>query len=100
MSPYRHHLFVCTGPTCSKDGAEETLQALQHYLMKHALDQRIQVTLCRCLGQCGNGPNMVVYPEGTWYSHVDEKGAAEIVEDHFIGRKIVQHLLHDPVDSI
>lgn len=101
MSFYRYHLFVCTGPTCSQDGAEETLQAMQHKLREHNLEKcTIQVSLCRCLGQCGNGPNMVMYPEGIWYAHVDEKGAGEIVEQHVIQHEPVAHLLHEPIESM
>jgi NADH-quinone oxidoreductase subunit F/NADP-reducing hydrogenase subunit HndC len=101
LSLYRYHVFVCTGPTCTQDGAEETIQVLQQKFMEHGLERRgVKLTLCRCLGQCGNGPNMVIYPEGTWYAHVDEEGAAEIVEEHLIGQQPVSRLIHEPVELI
>ncbi len=92
------HLFVCTGPTCSQEGAEETLHLLQKNLKDKKTQGRVRVTLCRCLGQCGNGPNMVIYPEGTWYAHLDEAGIEQIVREHLGEGKIVARLLHDPVD--
>ena len=95
----RYHLFLCTGPTCSQQGAEETLHALQRALIERGLQRHgVRVTLCRCLGQCGNGPNIVIYPEGAWYSHVDERGAHDIVENHFVGGTLVSRLLHEPLD--
>ncbi|MBI3804246.1 MAG: (2Fe-2S) ferredoxin domain-containing protein [Nitrospirae bacterium] len=93
-----YHLFVCTGPTCSQQGAEETLQTLQTSLEKHHLRRSVRVTLCRCLGQCGNGPNLVVYPEGTWYGHVEEKEADRLVREHLIEGKPLSHLIQLPVD--
>lgn len=95
------HLFFCTGPTCSQQGAEESLHALQQGLRERGLDHRgVRLTLCRCLGQCGTGPNMVIYPEGTWYAQVDEKGAVEIVEKHLVGNGVVSRLLHQPLDPV
>jgi len=76
----KRHLFVCTGPTCSQAGAEETLQRLHELLG----GQPIQMTLCRCLGRCGDGPNMVVYPDGVWYSGVDSEAAERIVRDDLL----------------
>ena len=74
------HLFVCTGPTCSQAGAEETLQRLNDRLR----GQPIQVTLCRCLDRCGEGPNMVVYPDGVWYRGVDPEAAERIVREELL----------------
>jgi len=76
----KRHLFVCTGPTCSQAGAEETLQRLNERLC----GQPVQITLCRCLDRCGEGPNLVVYPEGVWYSGVDPEEADRIVREDFL----------------
>lgn len=97
--PEFYHLFVCTGPNCRQDGAEETLQALQRSLEKENLTKRIRVTLCLCLGQCGNGPNMVIYPEGTWYAGLDEKAVEALVQKHLIGGEILPHLLRNPSEN-
>ncbi len=90
------HLFVCTGPTCSQDGAEETLHRLQEATL--ACRARVRVTLCRCLGQCGQGPNMVVYPDGVWYARVGEKEVERIVSEHLLNDQPVVSLIHIPVD--
>jgi (2Fe-2S) ferredoxin len=42
---------------------------------------------------------MVVYPEGTWYGHVDEKEVDRIVQEHFIEGKPVEQLIQIPVDA-
>ncbi len=93
-----HHLFICTGVTCTQQGAEETVQTLQKNLEKNRLRKNVRLTLCRCLGQCGNGPNLVIYPEGVWYGHVEEKEIPLLIQSHFIEGKIVTRLAQTPVD--
>jgi (2Fe-2S) ferredoxin len=36
-----------------------------------------------------------VYPEGTWYTYVDEADIDEIVDSHLVNGKIVERLLID-----
>ena len=45
-----------------------------------------------CLDRCELGPVAVVYPEGTWYSFVDEQDIDEIVESHLVGGVPVERL--------
>ncbi len=97
--PGFRHLFVCTGPNCRQDGAEETLQALQRSLEGKNLTKKVRVTLCLCLGQCGNGPNMVIYPEGTWYAGLSEKEVEALVQEHLIEGKPLSCLLRSPSDG-
>lgn len=96
--PSFFHLFVCTGPTCAQEGAEEMLQTLQKRLKGLAIRKKVRVTLCRCLGQCGNGPNMVIYPEGTWYAKVEEGEITQVIQDHLVDGKKVDRLVHTPID--
>ena len=95
-----YHLFVCTGPTCVQDGAEESLQALQKEIKRTGLKRKVRVSLCRCLGQCGNGPNMVVYPEGTWYGRLEKKEIDEVLQAHLIDGNKVERLVQIPVDEV
>lgn len=93
-----YHVFVCTGVTCEHQGAEEILQVLQNELQQNGLLKKVRVTLCRCLGQCGNGPNMVVYPEGSWYGGLGEQEIRAIVQGHLVNGKAVASLIQIPVD--
>ncbi len=93
------HLFVCTGLACALDGAEENLEALQKGLKHNNLKKKVRVSLVRCLGQCGHGPSMVVYPEGTWYAKLGEDDIACIIQDHLIEGKIVKNLCRTPLDT-
>ena len=46
--------------------------------LKAERPRRRAVNKAGCLGRCDNGPVMVVYPEETWYSFIDN----EDVENH------------------
>ncbi len=50
------------------------------------------ITPCGSLGMCENGPNLVVYPEGVWYSHVTPADVPEIVSEHFQAGRPVERL--------
>jgi (2Fe-2S) ferredoxin len=97
---YRRHVFFCTnrrddGESCC---AEKGSQALRDYAKQRlkALGMRgkgqIRINNAGCLDRCEEGPVIVVYPEGTWYTYVDQKDIDEIIDSDLIGGKIVERL--------
>ena len=54
---------------------------------------KVRVNTSGCLDRCEEGPVCVVYPEGTWYTYIDEQDIEEIVENHLVGGKVVKRLL-------
>jgi (2Fe-2S) ferredoxin/predicted O-methyltransferase YrrM len=98
MEPFRFHVFVCDQqkpegvPCCSSRGSGMVLEALRREISARGLEDEVQVTTCGSLGLCEHGPNMVVYPEGTWYSGVRPEDVAEIVRSHFQERTPVERL--------
>jgi (2Fe-2S) ferredoxin len=42
----------------------------------------VLVTGTTCLGPCEQGPNVVVYPTGTWYSQVKDSDVPVILDEH------------------
>ena len=85
MGQYKHHVFVCIGKTCQKDGADETHAALKKCMKHSPLSDKVRVNRAGCMNQCGHGPMVVVYPDDIWYAGVDVKGARRIAEDHLLG---------------
>ena len=53
---------------------------------------KIRVNQALCLDRCEEGPVCVVYPEGTWYTYVDESDVDEIIESHLLNGKSVERL--------
>ena len=53
---------------------------------------KVRVNKAGCLDRCEKGPVCVVYPEGTWYTYIDEEDVDEIIDSHIINGKPVQRL--------
>ncbi len=97
----QRHFFVCQTrrpegadkPSCGAQGADVVYSRLLEALdRKPELGREVAVTACGCLGNCYDGPVIVVYPEGTWYAKVKPEDVPEIVESHLIGGKPVERL--------
>ncbi|CAN5200938.1 hypothetical protein BH11CYA1_BH11CYA1_39600 [soil metagenome] len=96
MEIFEKHVFVCTsGKICSQEGGEEVCSALRQEVSSKGLKGRVRINKAGCFDQCGNGPIVVVYPEGTWYAHVKPEDAQQIVAEHLIEGKPVERLLYD-----
>jgi len=59
----------------------------------------VLVTGTSCLGPCEQGPNVVIYPEGTWYSQVKESDVAVILDEHIKKGTPAQQLKPDAIWS-
>ena len=98
MEPFCYHVFVCDQhkpegvPCCSARGSEQILDALRREIASRGLADDVQVTTCGSLGLCEHGPNMIVYPEGVWYSGVTPGDVPEIVRSHFEQNTPVERL--------
>ncbi|HUO32634.1 MAG TPA: (2Fe-2S) ferredoxin domain-containing protein, partial [Bryobacteraceae bacterium] len=102
MQPFRYHVFVCDQqkpegvPCCAARGSRKVLDALRAEVAAQGLAGQVQVTPCGSLGLCERGPNLVVYPEGTWYSGVTAEDVPELVRSHFANGQPVERLAnHD-----
>ena len=100
MTVYKKHVFVCiTGKTCPTQGSVAVFEALKNEIAQRGLRDSIRINKAGCFDQCGNGPMVVVYPEGTWYAHVSIEDCKEIVESHLIGNRAVERLRYEKPPS-
>ncbi|WP_434512188.1 NADH-quinone oxidoreductase subunit NuoF [Desulfitobacterium sp. AusDCA] len=98
MPNYSHQVFVCQGTGCLSSGSTEVLMGLEKKIEAEGLADQVKVVKSGCFGFCMQGPVMIVYPEGIFYTRVHAEDIPEIVEKHLKGGKIVERLLfHDPV---
>jgi (2Fe-2S) ferredoxin/2-polyprenyl-3-methyl-5-hydroxy-6-metoxy-1,4-benzoquinol methylase len=106
MEPFRYHVFICDQkkpegiPCCAARGSAATIDALRKEVASRGLVDDVQITLCGSLGVCERGPNLVVYPEGIWYSGVRPEDIPEIVDSHFIQGRIVERLVNRDVAAL
>jgi (2Fe-2S) ferredoxin len=100
---YKHHLFFCTNrrddgrPCCADHDAQSMRDYAKSRVKQLDLSGKGQVRVnnAGCLDRCEQGPVIVIYPEGTWYTYVDTDDIDEIIEKHLKQSKIVQRLLID-----
>lgn len=106
MEAYDYHVYVCNQkkpegvPSCSAHGSDELINLLRAEIMKQGLGNSVQITTCGSIGLCERGPNMVVYPDGIWYSGVTAKDIPEIVSQHFGAGRVVERLVNKDVAAL
>ena len=100
MEPFRYHVYVCDQQKpegvlcCTASGSRAMIDALRREIVAQGLANAVQITTCGSLGLCERGPNMVVYPEGVWYSGVRAEDVPEIVDSHFRQGRPVSRLVN------
>lgn len=87
--PQRHLVMVCQNRSCLRSGSDQVLREFQ----RHSCSQRL-VSASGCMGQCGSGPMVRVFPEGSWYCRVRPQDVAEIVQQHLDRGQPIRRLLH------
>lgn len=94
MALYRAHVLVCGEPRCVARGAHEVQAALVAKLEELGLGQEIQVLETTALGHGEQGPEIVVYPEGTHYVNLTPDDARLIAEEHLLKGRPVTRLIY------
>jgi (2Fe-2S) ferredoxin len=102
-APIRHHVFVCSGKSCSAVGSAEVIAAFERELKARGIlfgkeakgknpKGSILVTECASVGFCAIGAAVMIYPDGGWYAQVRASDVAEIIESHLLNDRIVERL--------
>ena len=99
---YQRHLFFCTNdrgadaerPSCNQCGSAYLRDYAKSRMKKLGLtgQGKTRVNKAGCLDRCEQGPVCVVYPEGVWYTFVDEEDVDEIIDKHMLNGKLVERL--------
>ena len=91
---YRKHVLVCGGTGCTSSGSMNIIKKLEEELKKNGIENEIKIVKTGCFGLCALGPIMIVYPEGSFYSMVNEENIPEIVSEHLVKGNVVERLLY------
>ncbi|GAC1359128.1 MAG: CbiX/SirB N-terminal domain-containing protein [Polyangiales bacterium] len=93
--PLKKHVLVCGNADCVDRGSIALLEALRREVKDAGRARDIKVTRTACMGRCGEGPTVAVYPDGVWYRGVGEADAPEIVREHLVHDRLVGRLVDD-----
>jgi len=99
MSYFSKHVFFCTnqraeGQCCNNCGA----QTMRDYAKQRCKELgihgpgQVRINSAGCLDRCDEGPVLVIYPEETWYSYVDQEDIDEIINEHLLHDRPVKRL--------
>lgn len=98
-TPFRCHIFVCvnarqgTRKSCADAQGIEIRQILKDRFHQMQLPlNSVRVSQSLCMGLCSEGPNLMIYPQGIWYSGVTVEDIDTII-------KKVESLLAKPSES-
>jgi (2Fe-2S) ferredoxin len=101
MSYYDKHVFFCTNQRddgedcCGNHKAQQARDYVKAKVKELGISNRnnsIRINSAGCLDRCDEGPVLVVYPEGVWYTFVDESDLDDIIESHLKNGQIVDRL--------
>ena len=101
MSHFAKHVFFCThqraqGESCCNNfGAQRMRDYVKDRVKALGLsteENRIRINSAGCMDHCDDGPVLVVYPEGVWYTYVDESDLDEIITEHLQHGRVVERL--------
>jgi|SRR5690606_5779219 (2Fe-2S) ferredoxin len=100
MSYYRYHVFFCTNKReggrvcCANSGSPEMRDYAKARVKELGLagPGGVRINTAGCMDRCEEGPTVVVYPEGVWYTYVDREDVDEIIEQHLMHGRIVERL--------
>ena len=95
---YDRQVLVCGSTGCASENSQKIRARLTELVAEKGLS-RVHVGQTGCFGLCAAGPVVVVYPDGTFYSHVKIEDADEIVESHLINNRPVERLLYIDADG-
>ena len=91
--PLIKHVLVCGNVDCADGGSIGLLSAVRRLIKEAGRERDIRVTRTSCMGRCGEGPTVAIYPDGIWYRNVREPDAEELVREHLLGDRLVSRLV-------
>lgn len=94
------HVLVCVQNrpeghprgSCMAKNAAPVMEKFLQEMQARQLFGRFIITNTGCIGPCGTGPSVLVYPEAVMYGGVTEGDVTEIIEKHLLGGEIVERL--------
>lgn len=97
----KKHVLVCVQNrpadhprgSCGAKGCTAVFQEFSKLFFERGLWEEYLLTNTGCLGPCGQGPSVLVYPDNVMYGNVGVADVAAILDEHVIGGVPVERLV-------
>ncbi len=99
MAIYRSHVLVCGGTGCTSSKSALIKDRFEEKIKEINLEKEVQVVMTGCFGLCEQGPIVIIYPEGTFYSKMSLDRVDEIVSEHLNKGRIVKKYVYHETDE-
>ncbi|NJK38331.1 MAG: ferredoxin [Oscillatoriales cyanobacterium RM2_1_1] len=113
LNQIQRHIFICADQTKPKCCTKAVGLEAWDYLKRRLEDLNLNLptpehpgcifrTKANCLRVCGDGPILVIYPEGVWYRAATPEVIEKIIQDHLLKAQIVEEyafLIHPLPDQ-
>lgn len=98
---FNHHIFICNNqrPNGVKCCANYDTGAIIEYAktqikkLPQEFKNKTRINIAGCLGRCSQGPVLVVYPQGVWYSFAKPQDIDEIINAQIVNNQVCQKLI-------
>ncbi|HQL90685.1 MAG TPA: (2Fe-2S) ferredoxin domain-containing protein [Syntrophales bacterium] len=87
ISPHACHVFVCTNDrhgerkSCADGGNAALKDHLKDEVERRGWKGRVRVSSSGCMGLCGKGPNVMIYPQRAWFAMASPSDGEAILEE-------------------
>ena len=89
----RAQVLICGGTGCLSSHSKQIQIEFDTVLQEIGIRDEVQIVLTGCFGLCEKGPVVIVYPDETFYSHVQVRDVREICEEHLLKGRLVKRLV-------
>lgn len=85
-TPYQKIVFVClnkreAGVCCAHRNSETIHAQLKAAIRERGLNTQVRISRSGCMNRCGQGPNIMIFPDNIWYSAVAETDVPRILDE-------------------
>ncbi len=96
----RAQVLICGGTGCTSSGSVAIQKKFEEQIEAKGLSEEVKIVQTGCFGLCALGPVVIVYPDGTFYSRVEEKDVEEIVSEHLLKGRPVERLVYTDTGDV
>ena len=97
----KKRIIISSGTCGQASGSFQIIDAVKQELARKGLKKTVDVKVTGCHGFCQLEPNLIVYPEGTFYKNLKPQDIPKIVEKSILKNEVVTSLVfQDPTTSI